>query len=66
MLSISQTNLTSDLDRNMSALCVTASAMDEGQLQGALSHLNDDERKKILDVMRRAQVVEDQVVSRSR
>lgn len=55
-----------ELNRNMSALSVAAASMDTNEVLGAMSHLNEDEKRKILDVMKRAEAVEEQAAARSR
>lgn len=40
--------------------------MDEKEIFGAMSHLSEDEKRKILDVVKRAQALDEQAASSSR
>lgn len=50
----------------MSALSIAATSMDEREIFGAMSHLSEHEKRKILDVIKRAQALENQAASQSR
>ena len=54
-----------ELKPNMSALA-TVATMDEKELLGAMSHLTEEEKKRILDVMKRAETLEHDASARSR
>lgn len=54
-----------ELNPNMSALA-TAANMDEKELLGAMSHLTEEEKKRILDVMKRAETLDKEATTRSR
>ncbi|XP_067945192.1 serine-rich adhesin for platelets-like [Watersipora subatra] len=66
ILSISQNDTNAELSPDMSALSIAATSMDEREIFGAMSHLSEHEKCKILDVIKRAQALENQAASQSR
>lgn len=50
----------------MSALTISSASMDDSTMHEVMSHLNEDEKRKILNVIKRAQALEKEAAVCSR
>lgn len=61
-----ESNQNSSLSAAHNDMAAAAACMDENELLKAMSHLTEEERKSILDVMKRAECLDIQANQRSR